>query len=96
MNTEEIQRILPENRNFEIDQKENWIDTTLFIFKQVLVQTSGFITLYDKFINNIVPLLNCLNTSSKIYKWLHGRVICHMNGNFVGFQNMYNFKRSDN
>ena len=26
---------------------------------------------------------------------LHGRVICHMNGNFVGFQNMYDFKMSD-
>ena len=24
---------------------------------------------------------------------LHGRVICHMNGNFVGFQNMCDFKR---
>ena len=26
---------------------------------------------------------------------LHGRVICHMNGNFVGFQNMSDFKMSD-
>ena len=26
---------------------------------------------------------------------LHGRVICHMNGNFVSFQNMCNLKRSD-
>ena len=27
---------------------------------------------------------------------LHGSVICHMNGNFVGFQNMCDFKSSDN
>ena len=26
---------------------------------------------------------------------LHGDVICHMNGNFVSFQNMCEFKRSD-
>ena len=26
---------------------------------------------------------------------LHGSVICHMNGNFVSFQNMCEFKRSD-
>ena len=26
---------------------------------------------------------------------LHGRVICHMNGNFVGFQNMSDIKMSD-
>ena len=26
---------------------------------------------------------------------LHCRVICHMNGNFVGFQNMSDFKISD-
>ena len=26
---------------------------------------------------------------------LHGRVICHMNENFVGFQNMCDFKTSD-
>ena len=26
---------------------------------------------------------------------LHGRIICHMNGNFVGFQNMSDFKMSD-
>ena len=25
----------------------------------------------------------------------NGHVICHMNGNFVSFQNMYEFKRSD-
>ena len=27
---------------------------------------------------------------------LHRRVICHMNGNFVDFQNMCDFKISDN
>ena len=27
---------------------------------------------------------------------LHCRVICHVNGNFVGFQNMSDFKMSDN
>ena len=27
---------------------------------------------------------------------LHGSVICHMNGNFVGFQNMCDCKRPDN
>ena len=26
---------------------------------------------------------------------LHRGIICHLNGNFVGFQNMYDFKRSD-
>ena len=26
---------------------------------------------------------------------LHSRAICHMNGNFVGFQNMFDFKRPD-
>ena len=26
---------------------------------------------------------------------LHGRLRCHMNGNFVGFQNMRDFKISD-
>ena len=26
---------------------------------------------------------------------LHGRVKCHMNGHFVGFQNMCDFKMSD-
>ena len=26
---------------------------------------------------------------------IHGDVICHMNGNFVSFQNMCEFKRSD-
>ena len=26
---------------------------------------------------------------------LHGSVICHMNGNFVGFQNMCDFRMSD-
>ena len=26
---------------------------------------------------------------------LYGHVICHMNGNFVGFHNMCNIKRSD-
>ena len=26
---------------------------------------------------------------------LHGHVMCHINGNFVGFQNMYDLKMSD-
>ena len=33
--------------------------------------------------------------NSQLISRLHGRVICHMNANFVGFQNMYNFNMSD-
>ena len=33
--------------------------------------------------------------NSQLILRLHGRVICHMNANFVGFQNMCNLKISD-
>ena len=61
-------------------------------FFMVYVQDYIFVIIYTVRQPNLHKLVN--KQAQPIVR-LHSSVICHMNENFVGFQNMCNFKRSD-
>ena len=62
------------------------IKTTLSPSKLVLHGAAG---------KSGIIFLNIKSTSKTLILRPNSRVICHMNGNFVGFQNMCNIKTSD-